>query len=371
MGVFRLILIIIVVIIFSIVLYNLLKERSTLLKQQAADDEQTKLLEGLTVSEQIADVFSNKLKITIEDMNPKRKPMALKEYCIKASYNSAYDGSKISLDTLKYVISRGCRFIDLQIHYSSKDNIPFVVNMTDPAGIDMDSENHVSLYIIFNTIVANAFSPTYGNGGCPNSKDPLFIHMRVIPDKEKLIYNSIASCIENVFPKEMRVLNNNGNALLLENKTTINDRFKRKALFLIDKTNNPEYSYNSQSLVNIINGETGGSTFQTYDYGKIKNSVRTPPVIMDDFKTTNITNEKIVMPEILERYPTPSIIDMVVNYGVQITLFPFYTKNDELIIYEKLFNEHKSAIIPMAYAISYLDNTERSLASKKIKLGPL
>jgi hypothetical protein len=92
---------------------------------------------------------------------------------------------------------------------------------------------------------------------------------------------------------------------------------------------------------------------------------------MDDFRTTNITNEKIVMPEVLERYPPPSIIDMVVNYGVQITLYPFYNYNDELIIYEKLFNENKSAIIPMAYAISYLDNTERSLASKKIKLGPL
>lgn len=370
MGVFRLILIIIVVIIFSIVLYNLLKERSILLKQ-ANYEEQSKLLEGLTVSESIADIFSNALKITIENMNPKRKPMALKEYCIKASYNSAYDGSKISLDTLKYVISRGCRFIDLQIHYSSKDNIPFVVNITDPAGVDMESENHVSLYNIFTSIISNAFAPTYGNGGCPNSNDPLFIHMRVIPDKDKMVYNSIASCIENVFPKEMRVLNNNGNALLLENNTTINDRFKRRALFLMDKTNNSEYSYNSQSLVNIINGETGGSTFQTYDYGKIKNSVRTPPVIMDDFKTTNITNEKIVIPEILERYPTPSIIDMVVNYGVQITLFPFYTNNDELIIYEKLFNEHKSAIIPMAYAISYLDNMERTIASKKIKLGPL
>jgi hypothetical protein len=219
MGVFRLILIIIVVIIFSIVLYNLLKDRSILLKHQASADDQTKLLEGLSVSDNIADIFSNKLKITIEDMNTKRKPLALKEYCIKASYNSAYDGSKIRLDTIKYVISRGCRFIDLQIHYSSKDNIPFVVNITDPAGIDMESENHVSLYIIFNTIVANAFAPTYSNGGCPNSKDPLFIHMRVIPDKGKLVYNSIAKCIQSVFPKEMRVLNNNGNALLLENNT--------------------------------------------------------------------------------------------------------------------------------------------------------
>jgi hypothetical protein len=370
MGVFRLILIIIVVIIFSIVLYNLLKERSILLKQ-INHEEQSKLLEGLTVSESIADIFSNALKITIENMNPKRKPMALKEYCIKASYNSAYDGSKISLDTLKYVLSRGCRFIDLQIHYSIKDSIPFVANITDPAGVDMESENHVSLYNIFTSIISNAFAPTYSNGGCPNSNDPLFIHMRVIPDKDNLVYNSIARCIESVFPKEMRVLNNNGNALLLENNTTINGRFKRRALFLMDKTNNPQYSYNSQALVNLINGETGGSTFQTYDYGKIKNSIRSPPVIMDDFQTTNITTEKIVMPEILERYPPPSIIDMVVNYGVQITLFPFYTKNDELHIYEKLFNEHRSAIIPMAYAISYLDNTEKSLASKKIKLGPL
>jgi len=371
MGVFRLILIIIVVIIFSIVLFNLLKERSTLLKQQAADNEQTKLLEGLTVSEKIADIFSNTLKITIDSMNLNRKPLALKEYCIKASYNSAYDGSKISLDTLKYILSRGCRFIDLQIHYSMKDNIPFVANITDPSGIDMESENRISLYKIFTTIVANAFTPTYSNGGCPNSKDPLFIHMRVIPDKENLVYKSIARCIETVFPKEMRVLNNNGNALLLENNTTINDRFSRRVLFLMDKTNNPQYSYNDDKIGNLINGETGGSTFQTYNYGKIKNSIRTPPVIKDDYQTTTIITEKIVMPETLERYPSPSIIDMVVNYGVQITLYPFYNNNEQLIIYEKLFNENKSAIIPMAYAISYLDNEEKSISSKKIKIGPL
>ena len=369
MGFFRLILIIIVVIIFSIVLYNLLKERSILLKQQ--EKEQSNLLEGLTMSERISDIFSNKLKIAIEDMNTKRKPLALKEYCIKASYNSAYTGSKISVDMIKYVISRGCRFIDLQIHYSDTDSIPYVANITDPDRLDMESENRISLYTIFNAIATNAFTPTSGNSGCANSKDPLFIHMRVLPDKENLVYKSIARCINSVFPTTMRILNNNGNALLIDNNTTINNRFTRKAVFLMDKKYNPQYSYGSQDLVDMINGETGGSTFQMFDYGKIKNSIRTPPIVMDDFQTTNITKEKIVMPEILERYPAPSIIEMVVNYGVQITLYPFYQQNDELNIYEQLFNEYKSAIIPMAYAIQYLDNTEKSLESKKIRFGPL
>ena len=38
---------------------------------------------------------------------------------------------------------------------------------------------------------------------------------------------------------------------------------------------------------------------------------------------------------------------------------PVQAQNDELTIYEQLFNEYKSAIIPMAYAIQYLDNTEK------------
>ena len=177
MELFRLILIVIVVIIFAIVIYNLYKDRASILKEQTQQN-----IEGMSVSDQIADVFSSTVRLSIED-SKLTKLLPIKEYCIKGSYNSAYTGTKISSDALKYVLARGCRIIDLQIHYSFADSIPYVGNITDPEGVDMESDNRISLYNIFTTILINAFTPTQGNDGCPNSKDPLIIHMRVIPDK--------------------------------------------------------------------------------------------------------------------------------------------------------------------------------------------
>jgi hypothetical protein len=140
-------------------------------------------------------------------------------------------------------------------------------------------------------------------------------------------------------------------------------------VFLIDKTYNPDYAYFSRSLTELINGETGGSTFRMQDYSRIKDKVKNPPIINDDFKTTRIMEEQIIIPDPLEKYPQPSIIDMVVNYGVQITLYSFYNTGDKLTQYEDLFNYHKSAIIPMAYAINYLGKMETELASKTLQLG--
>jgi hypothetical protein len=74
-------------------------------------------------------------------------------------------------------------------------------------------------------------------------------------------------------------------------------------------------------------------------------------------------------PDPLEKYPQPTIINMVVNYGVQITMYSFYNTGDNLTQYEDLFNYHKSAIIPMAYAINYLGKMETELASKTLQLG--
>jgi hypothetical protein len=327
------------------------------------------VLEGMSVKEEISGLLGLSPGISIENMNDKRLDLPLREYCIKASYNSAYSGSTISDKMVKYVLSRGCRLLDLQVHYSENDNLVYVANITDPKIKEMESVNRVPLNTIFNVIAANAFIGSQGSDGCPNPKDPLFIHLRIIPDKSAKVYNVVAECITKNFPDNSRFLDNNGNAKKIDKYTQINSKIMKKTLFLIDKTYNPEYAYFSQNLAGLLNGETGGSTFQMQDYGRIKNKVKTPPIIKDDFKTTNVMEEQIVIPDVLEKYSQPKIIDMVVNYGVQITMYSFYKTGDTLSQYEDLFNNYKSGIIPMAYAINYLGKMETELANKKLQLG--
>ena len=365
MELLRIFLIIVILAIFSYVLHTLLNDRAIITK------ENMQTFEGMSVKDEISKLIGLNTSITIGNMNdkPKQLGLPLREYCIKASYNSAYSGSIISDKMIKYVLSRGCRFLDLQIHYSDLDNLAYVANITDPKIKEMESVNRVPLDTIFNVIGANAFMGSQGSDGCPNPKDPLFIHLRIIPDKSAKVYNSVAECITKNFSDNYRFLNNDGKAKMIDKYTRVNSKIMKKTLFLIDKTYNPEYAYFSQNLANLVNGETGGSTFQLQDYGRIKNKVKNPPVIKDDFRTTNITEEQIIIPDVLEKNPQPSIINMVVNYGVQITMYSFYNSGDSLTQYEDLFNNHKSAIIPMAYAINYLGKMETELAAKKLQLG--
>lgn len=364
MGPFRILLIILILLIFVYVMHKLLKERATIL-----NSNKRLVIEGMSAKDEIRNLFGISSTVSIEDMNTKLTNLPLREYCIKASYNSAYTGSSISEDMVKYVIFRGCRFLDLQIHYSENDNLAYVANITDVNGKEMESSNRVALDRILNTIAGNAFTTINGKNGSPNPKDPLFIHLRIIPDKNVKVYDAVAECINKNFSESARVLNNSGKSKLIDKYSQINNEFMKKTVFLMDKTYNPEYSYFSQPLANIINGETGGSTFQMYDYSKMNNKVKTPPIMKDDFQTTNIVVEQIVIPDIYEKYPTPTIINMVNNYGVQITMYPFYKSNDNLRQYEDLFNNFKSAIIPMAYAINYLGKLETDIESRKITIG--
>jgi hypothetical protein len=60
---------------------------------------------------------------------------------------------------------------------------------------------------------------------------------------------------------------------------------------------------------------------------------------------------------------------MVVNHGVQITLYSFYKFDEKLVQYEDLFNHHKSAIIPMAYVINYLGKTKTEIENKRLRMS--
>lgn len=363
MELFRLVLIIVIIVVLCIILYHLLKQRQDILNNKLPT------IEGLE-NPAITSLIKNDNPTSITNMNPKYQNMPLREYCIKASYNSAYTGKNIDSKMVKYVLGKGCRFLDLQIHYSEKENVAYVANIIDIESKQMDSNNRVPLDTIFNVIAANAFSNIQSDMGCPNPKDPLFIHLRIIPDKNEKIYDLVAKCITKNFADSARVLNTNGNALPIDKYTQVNNKILGKTMFLIDKTYNPEYATKNQTFAQLLNGETGGSTFPVFDYSQMKNKEKTPPTIKDDYKTTNIMDEKIVMPDLLERYDSPSIINMVVNHGVQITLYAFYNQSQQLIQYNDLFDKNKSSFIPMAYAIKYAREIEKDLANANLIFGP-
>ena len=59
---------------------------------------------------------------------------AIRNFCIKSSCNSAYTGKYMNLNMIKYVLSRGCRFLDFEVYI--KDNIPIVAYSTNRQSLE-------------------------------------------------------------------------------------------------------------------------------------------------------------------------------------------------------------------------------------------
>ena len=174
MEIYRKIIILLIIIIFTYIFFRLLNKRQILFKQ----------IEDRAKTEGFADVgdseyesiprnkFYAKNKIKVQSIPLINQNIALKQCCMKASYNSAYTGNYVSLDMIKFVLGRGCRFLDFEVF--SIDGVPQVGVSTDLTNTLLTSKNQIFLDTAFNTIVSSAFS-----NASPYLLDPIFIHLRI------------------------------------------------------------------------------------------------------------------------------------------------------------------------------------------------
>ena len=295
---------------------------------------------------------------SIIDSTDKMLDISLNQVCIKASYNSAFDGKNISIDQLKYVMSKGCRFLDFEIYSDSSGNA--VVNYsTDPTYSTYINTNSStkpdspSLAISFNQImdaIIDSTPKTSSDGKntyvTPNPNDPLFIQLRIKTDAKKndnRIYTAVASVL-SANTGRLYQMQINGN-------TNLKD-LKEKYIIVMDKSINPNYPESFDKYVNII---TGGTTWSSQQYSLFKNQKTTPPKINDDFKTTNVTQLKLLMPDVDENSPNPqNPFTLIESYGVQAIAYKFYKRDMALDLYETIFAEYQSAFVPLAYAIQFI-----------------
>ena len=119
----------------------------------------------------------------------------LRDYYIASSYNSCCPGDflddYVSLEALKNVIKRGARFLDFEI-YSYKGKAVVAASPGDSFHYK-GTYNSIPVGEVFNTISSYAFS-----AGCPNPKDPLFLHLRIKSNKMG-IYKSLTKGLTSNF----------------------------------------------------------------------------------------------------------------------------------------------------------------------------
>jgi hypothetical protein len=356
MEFYKKILIACVIIVFTYIIWRLIKNRQTALNELEKVRENFDMPSILGIKSQSAELSDKRNNKPVSINNASITYLPLIEYCIKGSYNSAFTGKYVNKDMITYLLSRGCRFLDLEIYYImdkvTNKYTPQVGYSTDPKFSLLGSENSILLDTVFTTIITNAFAALSANSGSPNNKDPIFINLR-IKSTNNDVYDAVAKSIDNALKPKLY----SGS---VTNQTALND-VMGQIVIIMDKTINMDYAEftgcgdNSQyDLTKYINMESGSETLNIVTYLQQSNQCVMPINILDNNFNTDVKRMKLAYPDLVPLTKTnPIIREFITQYGCQIVPNQFYYNDDNLEQYEKLFNEVQSAFIPLSIVLRY------------------
>ena len=348
---FHLFLFIIAIILTIYLLYKLKYKRRIII-----NDLDSKSLEGfeepdVAIQESKSVVAKYNRFNNIQGIKSKFTNMKLKEYCIKSSYNSACSGDYVSINMVKEVLKRGCRFLDFEVFHKKENNVykPMVAVSSDSEYILLDSKNSILLDSVLSTIATNAFSQT-----SPNKTDPIFINLR-IKSKDSNVYKAVAKSIA----ANLKTVAYGGN---ITEDTTLQDVMK-KVVIIFDKT--VEYDYELYTscdkgdmgcydLTKYINIESGSEFLNLHHYTDLLNHASINLEIKKDNLSTTVKNWKMAVPDIILNTMNPNVNEFILKHGCQNVLYQFQLVDDNFIAYEEFFNDMNSGIVPLIATLPYM-----------------
>jgi hypothetical protein len=364
-------LIFVIVVLTTYIVYSMIVKRNQIrLSKEGFTASST---EGFTASTTEGFTASTTNALTIQNITSSRASYSLFEYCIKASYNSAYNGSNITLLALDNVISRGCRFLDLEVY--SIDDSPSVAYSVDPTFATLTSGNSLPLKDILNEIVSNSFT-----GNAPNPRDPLFIHLRINTtcglnnQPSCSIYQQVASVLQNTLASKL-YSDASGNAIPVTETTPLSN-IAGKIVLVMDASVNRDYKnyaicdasddstpcYNLRKFINI---ETGGTTWKKYKFSDFLNQTQNKlivdsadPAIAEP--TTGTLSLQLALPDRGVHVQNASFpLSYIADYGCQTVAMKFYNDDAALKAYEALFNEYNTAFVPLGFAVQHISGENK------------
>lgn len=381
----RKLLILFIVILFMYILFNLLKNRQAIINK-TEQPKYEKHVEGFSKEDSDYDSVTNEVKqLAIDErqfpsgvlsVGDKLLNMSINQFCIKGSSNSAYSGNYISDIMVRYVLSRGCRFLDFEIYYLPDTTGGFhacVGYSSDPAAVSptISNKNAVLFLDLMKSAISGAFINHTGESYyTTNRDDPLFINLRLktgVADRQKL-YDSIQSALSSLYTdstyKDYFFTRPWG-----DNYVTGYTRLSelRKKMIIIFENNSMMPSNlslsnrKSPTSGNFYNAVSNSATIQKSFYSELnpEKFIASPPKVATAMTVTFKQNSKMsmVVPENNKQTQTnPNLFSSVQNYGNQITLFQYHVNDTELIENEQLFKTYGTSIVPMSYCLSYIHN---------------
>ena len=335
------------------------------------------------------------------------RKLPLKEYFIKGSYNSAYDGMAPSLVKLKEVLYDGCRYLDLQVFAiddpKTKQTALYVGHSEEGGADSIDTT--VSLYNALTYINSYAFSRDQGittamtNGNAPqNGKSklpslmtnyanyPLFLMLRIhraSPD------NKSPDVIQMLYDNYLNPDNDGG--ILSVNKlhtmpgpdgpiaapvsgdTSLRE-IRNKIILCMDIDNvlqNYTTTFDANDVPNItkevmrkfVNVKTSGHTWKTIkNYATVQSGANTPLVSKnenvsgDHSYETNVKNWFLALPSVSDS-GNPDAILFATQHKIQVTPNRYYLSGPNLDRYNDVFDYLKSPMVSMSQLLAYTNST--------------
>jgi hypothetical protein len=356
MSVIRKWIIFLVIIISFFVLSFLLVQRAEIMKLPSTLQDAGNVREGMATASTVAGQSNEVSIMTVRNEGPgvvtynvqSIGNLPLKEYCIKSSYNSACSGTFMNLDAIKYVLQRGCRFLDFEVYYINQN---VVVGFSND-GYTMLSKNTLALTDVFACLVTNGFSAP-----SPNLGDPLFIQLR-IRTTDPQAYQNIASAITSNLSARLFKGNVDGNTLI--------NTIMGKIVLVVDSQISGDYSMypvcnsgdtNCKSLGMLVNMQSNIYPLYKYNSKQMMNLLSNPPAMIDS-QNSDVTILRMIEPATSTETINPNSSLFMQNYGVQIVENRFFIADSALTKYEQFFRDNKMAFVPFYIAIPFLHKSK-------------
>ena len=255
----------------------------------------------------------------------------LYDYYIKTAYNAcsggAFKNDFVNIDVLKAVLKQGVRCVDFEIY--SIENKPVVATSTSDDYYIKETYNSVDFSSVMDTIKNYAFA----SGTCPNSTDPLIIHLRIKSNNQKM-YSNLANIFKSydsiMLGKEYSFENSGAN---LGSKPLLT--FKNKIILIIDRINNAFLE--NEEFLEYVNLTSNSVFMRSYDFYNIKNNPDTQELI--EFNKRAIT---IVLPDKGANPSNPSGF-LCRTYGCQMVAMRYQYVDNFLTENNLFFDKASSA----------------------------
>jgi ERCC4-type nuclease len=310
--------------------------------------------------------------------------LPLREYMIKACFNSSYDGTAISIDTLERRISEGYRFLDFNVVSASGDKL-FVNFSQDNAPKTTDTS--LSFDAVLESVSKYAFTqnPKYMTDATrsagPSLQNnyvnyPMWLHIRVYrtPDSTVDIISLVAKAIRASQISTFLLKNPDSTPTQINGCTSLADIGKNKVLISMDIENVKQVYQSSDTLSaewtpvetrkamrSIVNVVTGGSTIPAfYKYADPTIVEKTVKLGTTDntLMKTNVKYMYVVFPHPDDKLENPNFSTLLLNRSIQLIPMRASKSDDNLKKYTDIFDKLKTPYAPLTRVYSILTTGE-------------